>query len=99
MAAGTIVLPLATALVSYVLPITNWCRVDKSGEVSFTPPLHCTSALARSDTSLTEDLDDQPHEGHRCMYHHRLQSVSTVSCRGTKGHSYTYGVSPQQVET
>ena len=33
------------------------------------------------------------------MFHNRPQFVSTTSCRGTTVHSYTYGVSPQQVET
>ena len=99
MAAGTIVRPLATAHVSYALPITNWCRSDMSGEAPSTSLLRSTSALAHSDTRLAQDTDYQPHDGHWSMYHHRPQSVPTTSCRGTKGHSSTYGVSPQQVET
>ena len=99
MAAGTIVRPLATAHAPYALPITNWCRVDTSGESLSTSVLRCASALGRSYTRLTLDIDEHRLEGYRSMHHHRPQSVSTTSCRGTEGHSYTYGVSPQQVGT
>ena len=99
MAAGTIVRPLATAHASYALPITKWCRVDASGEAP--SPAHSSrlSALPRSYIRLTNDLHDQPHDGHWSMFHYPPQPVPTTSCRGTKGHSATYGVSPQQVET
>ena len=99
MAAGTIVRPLATATASYALPITNWCRVDTSGESLSTSVLRCASALARSYIRPTNDLHDQAHDDRRSMFHHRPQSVSTTSCRGTEGHSAIYGVRPQQVET
>ena len=99
MADGTIARPLATAHAPYALPITNWCRVDASGEAPSTTRLHRTSALARTYIRLTNDLHDQAHDGHWSVFHHRPQSVPTTSCRGTEGHSYTYGVSPQQVET
>ena len=99
MAAGTIARQLATAHAPYAHPIAIRCRTDTSGEVSFTSLLRCTSASARSDTRLAQDTDYQPYDGHWSMFHHRPQSVPTTSYRGTKGHSYTYGVSPQQVET
>ena len=99
MAAGTIVRPLATAIASYALPITKWCRVDTSGEVLYSPLLRSTSASAHSYIRLTNDLHDETPDGHWSMFHDRPQSVPTTSCRGTKGHSATYGVSPQQVET
>ena len=99
MAAETMLRQLATDLASSALPSANWCRFDTSGEVPSTSVLHCTSALAPSYYLSTQHLDDQAHDGHRSMFHHRPQSVPTISCRGTKGHSYTYGVSPQQVGT
>ena len=99
MAAGTILQDFAALLASSALPIAIWCRTDTSGESPSTSHSSRLSALARSDTSVTEDFDDQPHDGHRSMFHYRRQFVPTTSCRGTKGHSYTYGVSPQQVET
>ena len=99
MAAGTIVRPLAPALASYALPITKWCRFDASGEVLFFPVLRSTSALDRSYIRLANDLRYQAHDGHWSMFHHRPQPVPTASYRGTEGHSYTYRVRPQQVET
>ena len=69
------------------LPTAIWCRVDTSGESPPTAVLHCTSALARSHTSLPQNIDEHRLEGHRSMYHHRPQSVATTSCRGIKGHS------------
>ena len=99
MAAGTILQDFAALIASSALPIAIWCRTDTSGESPSTSLLRCTSALARSGTRLAEDTDYQPHDGHWSMYHHRSQSVATTSCMGTKGHSSTYGVSPQQVET
>ena len=99
MAAGTIVRPLATAHASYALPITNGCRPDTSGEAPSSSPLRSTSALARSYLRPTNYLYDQPHDGHWSMFHHWPQPVPTTSYRGTEGHSATYGVSPQQVET
>ena len=99
MAAGTIVRLLATALASYALPITKWCRVDASGEAPSPADSSRLSALARSYTRLAEDPEHQPRDGHWSMFHHRPQSVPTTSCRGAKGYSSTYGVSPQQVKT
>ena len=99
MAAGTIVLPPATTHASYALPTANWCRFDASGESPSTAVLHCASALARSYITLSQHPADQPHKGHRSMFHHRPQPVPMTSYRGTKGHSVTYGVSPQQVES
>ena len=61
-----------------------------------TSPWFCK---ARTYIRLTNDLHDQAHDGHWSMYYHRPQPVPTTPCRGTKGHSATYGVSPQQVET
>ena len=57
------------------------------------------STLAHSYIPLTQHLADQPPDAHWSMFHHFPRSVSTTSYRGTKGHSSTYGVSPQQVET
>ena len=57
------------------------------------------SASIRSYTRLTLDIDEHLPEGHRSILHYRPEPVPTTSYRGTKGHSYTYGVSPQQVET
>ena len=99
MAAGTILQDFAALIASSGLPIANWCRTDTSGGVPYHLYSHGLSALARRDTRLAQDTDDQPHDGHWSMYHHRPQSVPTASYRGTKGHSATYGVSPQQVET
>ena len=99
MAAGTILHDFAALIASSALPIAIWCRIDTSEESPSTSLLRCTSALARSDTRLAEDTDYQLHDDDRSMFHHRPQSVPTGSYRGTEGHSVTYGVSPQQVET
>ena len=99
MAAGTILQELHAIHASYALPIAIRCRFDTSGEAPSTLVVRCTSALAPSYIPLTQDLDEQPHEGHRSMFHHCRRTVSTVSCRGQEGIPDTHGVRPQQVET
>ena len=67
----------------------------------FRPPRFSIAPQLRthSYTILTDDNDDQAHDGHRSRLHNRPQFVPSTSYRGTEGHSYTYGVCPQQVET
>ena len=99
MAAGTIFRPFATPLASSALPTANWCRFDASGDVPHTRRPTCLSASGPSYSSSTQQPGEHRLEGHRSMDRYPPQSVPTTSCRGTKGQSYTYGVSPQQVET
>ena len=99
MAAGTIVRPHATALAPYAFSTATCCTFDTSEGVQSTSLLPSTSALAPSYSSSTQRPDEHRLGGHGSMYHNRPQSVPMTSCRGTKGHSYTYGVSPQQVGT
>ena len=99
MAAGTILHEFSTLHASYALTIPFWCRADTSGEVPHTSHAPRLPALDRSDGSPTQDFGEQSHAGHRSMFHHCPIPVPTLSYRETKGHSDTYGVSPQQVET
>ena len=73
MAAGTLLEEFPTLHAPSALTCSNCCIADTSGKAPSNSVVHCTSALARSDTRPTPGLEEQTHEGTAACSIHALK--------------------------